>query len=75
VLEWDNVSLSNSGQGTFCEPRVAAMIAREEHLNVNAVGLHSAGSSILPHRRVTDEDRQMLEEIAKLPEALPNSKL
>ena len=53
-------------QGTFCEPRVAKIIARELAIQEKDVAGHTAGSSILPHRRVTDEDKQLLAEIAKL---------
>ncbi|KAI8927482.1 FAD dependent oxidoreductase-domain-containing protein [Entophlyctis helioformis] len=51
-------------QGNFCEDRVAAIVAREARVPLQQVQRHSAGSSILPHRRVTDADRQLLRELA-----------
>ena len=53
-------------QGNFCEPRVAGIIARELSIPVSSVRGHTSGSSILPHRRVTEQDRQLLAELAKL---------
>nr|KAJ3423206.1 hypothetical protein HK105_000360 [Polyrhizophydium stewartii] len=50
--------------GSFCESRVAALIARETGIPIDRVPRRSAGSSILPHRRVTDADRQLLSELA-----------
>ena len=54
-------------QGSFCESRVAAVIGKELNIPVEKVGRHSSGSSILPHRgKITDEDKQLLVEIARL---------
>ncbi|KAJ3302546.1 hypothetical protein HDV03_004862 [Kappamyces sp. JEL0829] len=53
-------------QGSFCETRVAAVIARETGVPVELVGRHAAGSSLLSHRKVTTEDKQLLVEMAKL---------
>eukprot|EP00842_Homolaphlyctis_polyrhiza_P005189 jgi/Hompol1/5671/HPOL_004612-RA len=50
-------------QGSFCESRVAELISRETGIPVSQVARRSAGSSILPHRRLTDEDRQLLREL------------
>ncbi|KAJ3151803.1 hypothetical protein HDU89_001852 [Geranomyces variabilis] len=54
-------------QGTFCEPRVTRLIARERGIAESAVKRRGPGSSVLPHRRLTDEDRALLEELAKTP--------
>ncbi|KAI8896170.1 FAD dependent oxidoreductase [Globomyces pollinis-pini] len=51
-------------QGNFCEGRVAKLVSRELAIPLDKVQRHTAGSSILPHRRVTDSDRQLLEELA-----------
>lgn len=51
-------------QGHFCEPRVAYLISRELNIPLETVPKRAIGSSILPHRRVNDEDRQLLEELA-----------
>jgi glycerol-3-phosphate dehydrogenase len=56
-------------QGQFCEPKVAILLSRELHKPVSEIKGHAVGSSILPHRKVTEEDRQLLEELAR------NSKL
>ncbi|KAJ3010579.1 UNVERIFIED_CONTAM: hypothetical protein HDU68_002076 [Siphonaria sp. JEL0065] len=45
-----------SCQGTFCEPRVANLIARELNMKVEDVPRRGVGSSLLPHKRVTEED-------------------
>ncbi|KAI8611084.1 FAD dependent oxidoreductase-domain-containing protein [Chytriomyces sp. MP71] len=52
-------------QGSFCEPRVAQLIARELNLPVDQVPRRGVGSSLLPHKRVTEEDRRLLETLAK----------
>ncbi|KAJ3174720.1 hypothetical protein HDU87_006969 [Geranomyces variabilis] len=54
-------------QGTFCEPRVTRLIARERGIPESAVKRRGPGSSVLPHRRITEEDRALLEELAKNP--------
>jgi glycerol-3-phosphate dehydrogenase len=51
-------------QGNFCESRVAALLSQELGLPVERIGRHSTGSSILPHRRLNDEDKQLLKELA-----------
>lgn len=53
-----------SCQGGFCEIRVATVIAREKGIPIESVGRHVAGSSILLHRRLTDQDRDMLVKIS-----------
>lgn len=40
-------------QGSFCEPLVARLISKHCKVSLENVGRRSAGSSILPHRRVT----------------------
>ncbi|KAJ3014282.1 hypothetical protein HKX48_005234 [Thoreauomyces humboldtii] len=52
-------------QGNFCEPRVVKLIARERGIEERDVARRGMGSSVLPHRRMTDEDRALLEELAK----------
>lgn len=47
-------------QGRFCQPRVIAIIAREMHVPESQIPGLEPGSSLLPHRRVTEEDRQYL---------------
>jgi glycerol-3-phosphate dehydrogenase len=51
-------------QGDFCESRVASLLSRELGVPVSQIGRHSTGSSILPHRRLNDEDKQLLKELA-----------
>jgi glycerol-3-phosphate dehydrogenase len=51
-------------QGNFCESRVAKILAREYHVSVNQINGHSTGSSILPHRRLNNQDKQLLRELA-----------
>lgn len=53
-------------QGTFCEARVAALIAKERNIPIEQVGRHSAGSSVMSHRRITAEEKEILEKISKL---------
>ena len=53
-------------QGTFCEPRVTRLIARERGIPEGAVKRRGPGSSVLPHRRMTPEDRALLAELASL---------
>jgi glycerol-3-phosphate dehydrogenase len=50
-------------QGRFCEPRVAKLISRELHIPIEKVGRRSKGTSILPHQRLTLEDRQLLSKL------------
>lgn len=45
-------------QGSFCEPRVVALLTRER--KTDHIHTRGKGSSILPHRRVTADDREML---------------
>ncbi|KAJ3213168.1 hypothetical protein HDU67_003221 [Dinochytrium kinnereticum] len=52
-------------QGRFCEPRVAGVIARELGLEVGEVPRRGVGSSLLPHRRLTEEDRDLLDAISR----------
>lgn len=52
-------------QGTFCEPRVVEVIARELGIKEDIVPRRGVGSSVLPHRRMTEEDKQLLQELAK----------
>jgi glycerol-3-phosphate dehydrogenase len=47
-------------QGNFCEERVAAIIARERRIPLRDVGRRGPGSSILPRRRVTGAERDVL---------------
>ncbi|KAJ3265596.1 hypothetical protein HDU77_004604 [Chytriomyces hyalinus] len=51
-------------QGTFCEPRVAQLLSRELHIPVTQVQRRGVGSSLLPHKRVTEEDRALLERLS-----------
>src|SRR3990167_565367 len=51
-------------QGKFCKPRVLNLIARELNVPLESLPKRAVGSSVLPHRRLTDEDRQLLEELA-----------
>jgi glycerol-3-phosphate dehydrogenase len=51
-------------QGNFCEPRVANMIARELKIPVESVQRRGVGSSLLPHQRLTSEDRELLDELS-----------
>jgi glycerol-3-phosphate dehydrogenase len=50
-------------QGFFCGERVAAMVARETGLPLSDVQRRTAGSGILPHIRMSTEERRS---IAKL---------
>jgi len=50
-------------QGRFCEPRVAAIISRELHIPLEQVGRRAKGTSILPHQRLTEEDREILSKL------------
>ncbi|ORX93872.1 DAO-domain-containing protein [Basidiobolus meristosporus CBS 931.73] len=59
-------------QGRFCEPRVVALISRETGIPEKDVPRRGEGSSILPHKRLTMEDRQLLD---KLSNTKLNSKL
>ncbi|KAI9339165.1 FAD dependent oxidoreductase [Zopfochytrium polystomum] len=51
-------------QGGFCEPRVVALISRETKIPIDQVPRRGVGSSLLPHKRITEEDRQLLEELS-----------
>ena len=51
-------------KGSFCENRVAKVIAREIKCEVEKVPRRGVGSSLLPHQRLTGEDRQWLDEIS-----------
>ncbi|KAI8852636.1 FAD dependent oxidoreductase-domain-containing protein [Chytridium lagenaria] len=51
-------------QGNFCEPRVAAVVARELGMPVEKVPRRGVGTSLLPHQRLTEEDRDLLDELS-----------
>ncbi|KAJ3095049.1 hypothetical protein HDU97_007331 [Phlyctochytrium planicorne] len=51
-------------QGNFCEPRVAAVIARETGIPVEKVARRGVGTSLLPHKRLTEEDRDLLDALS-----------
>ncbi|TPX70864.1 hypothetical protein SpCBS45565_g01452 [Spizellomyces sp. 'palustris'] len=57
-------------QGSFCEERVVGVISRELGVPENVVPRRGPGSSVLPHRRLTKEDRELLEELSKDVETL-----
>lgn len=50
-------------QGRFCEPRVVKLVARETGLREEDVPRRGARSSLLPHRRVTQQDREFLSKL------------
>eukprot|EP01006_Ploeotia_vitrea_P043128 TRINITY_DN66693_c12_g2_i1.p1 TRINITY_DN66693_c12_g2~~TRINITY_DN66693_c12_g2_i1.p1 ORF type:complete len:516 (-),score=10.57 TRINITY_DN66693_c12_g2_i1:1209-2756(-) len=50
-------------QARFCQSRVSAILARELHVLPNMVPQFGKGSSILPHRRLTPGDRDMLSKL------------
>ncbi|KAJ3073078.1 hypothetical protein HDU98_002284 [Podochytrium sp. JEL0797] len=52
-------------QGQFCEPRVAKILSRELNIPVEQVPRRGVGSSLLPHKRVTEEDRALLERLSE----------
>ena len=52
-------------QGRFCEPRVAEVVARWNHMREEDVGGLEPGSSLLPHRRLTEQDRNYLDQLAQ----------
>ncbi|KAJ1566582.1 hypothetical protein HK405_009238, partial [Cladochytrium tenue] len=45
--------------------RVAQLISRETGIPVGLVPRRGAGSSLLPHRRITEDDRQLLDDLSK----------
>ena len=51
-------------QGSFCEPRVVNLISKELNLAPEKVRRRGVGSSLLPHRRLTEEDRELLDALA-----------
>ncbi len=51
-------------QGTFCEPRVVALLAKRLGVEDRDVERRERGSSLLPHRRVTKEDGLLLEKLS-----------
>ncbi|KAI8800709.1 glycerol-3-phosphate dehydrogenase [Cladochytrium replicatum] len=63
-------------QGSFCEERVARLIARELKVPVELVPRRGRGTSLLPHRRVTVEDAKMLAAMGNRTEqSVPKPKL
>ena len=50
-------------QGAFCEPRVRALLSRNLNIPPEQIEGIALGSSLLAHRRPTDEDRQFLAEL------------
>ncbi|KAJ1550374.1 hypothetical protein HK096_007274, partial [Nowakowskiella sp. JEL0078] len=57
-------------QGQRCNAKVAAIIAREWGIDERDVGRRGPGSSVLPHRQITPEDKNLLEMIAQSEENL-----
>ncbi|KAI9208686.1 glycerol-3-phosphate dehydrogenase [Polychytrium aggregatum] len=53
-------------QGRFCEPRVSALISRETGQPLEKVERRALGSSILPHQRLTEDDKDLLDKMQKL---------
>ncbi|KAK9765198.1 hypothetical protein K7432_006670 [Basidiobolus ranarum] len=51
-------------QGRFCEPRVVALISKETGISEKDIPRRGEGSSILPHKRLTMEDRQLLDKLS-----------
>ncbi|KAJ3120405.1 hypothetical protein HK098_004634 [Nowakowskiella sp. JEL0407] len=51
-------------QGVRCGEKVAAIIAKEWKIKLEDVERRGPGSYILPHRRITNEDRTLLEELS-----------
>jgi len=47
-------------QGTFCSERVVSIISRETGIPSKFIPRFSKGSSILPHRVVSEEDKKLL---------------
>ncbi|KAI9011427.1 glycerol-3-phosphate dehydrogenase [Gaertneriomyces semiglobifer] len=62
-------------QGNFCEPRVVELIARETGIPEDLVPRRGRGTSVLPHRRLTPEDRELLAELSKETPASQKAKL
>ncbi|KXS18224.1 DAO-domain-containing protein [Gonapodya prolifera JEL478] len=62
-------------QGTFCEPRVAGVVARELGVPSERVPRRGRGSSLLPNRRVTVQDMRELEKLADETEAAEKPRL
>jgi len=50
-------------QGTYCEPLVAQIISRETGLPITQVARRGPGSSVLPHRKVSREDKDVLSKL------------
>lgn len=56
-----------SCQGRFCLDRVRQVVAKELAMAKEQIKELEPGSSLLPHRRVTDEDREMLAHLDPTP--------
>ena len=50
-------------KGRFCQPRVTRIIAQEMNIAESQVRGLEPGSSLLPHRRVTEDDRLYLQKL------------
>eukprot|EP01124_Arcella_intermedia_P029169 TRINITY_DN6098_c0_g1_i1.p1 TRINITY_DN6098_c0_g1~~TRINITY_DN6098_c0_g1_i1.p1 ORF type:complete len:528 (+),score=95.99 TRINITY_DN6098_c0_g1_i1:68-1651(+) len=50
-------------QGTFCGERVVKILSRETGIPAKFIPRFSSGSSILPHKVVTDEDKDLLSKL------------
>ncbi|KAJ3394398.1 hypothetical protein HDU84_008394 [Entophlyctis sp. JEL0112] len=51
-------------QGSFCEQRVVKLLARELSIPESKVPLRGVGSSLLPHRRVSKQDGELLDRLS-----------
>jgi glycerol-3-phosphate dehydrogenase len=52
-------------QGSFCEPLVAKLLSKELHVDTATVPRRGEGTSILPHRKLSWEDKELLKKIER----------